>query len=43
MRLVHTCELNGINPFNYITELKKHTAELARDPAAWMPRNYPAG
>jgi hypothetical protein len=43
MSLIHTCELNGVNPFDYLTELQKHAAELARDPAAWMPWNYPAG
>lgn len=43
MSLIHTCELNGVNPFDYLTELQKHAAELARDPAAWMPWNYPVG
>jgi transposase len=43
MSLIHTCELNSVNPFDYITELQKHATELARDPAAWMPWNYPAG
>jgi transposase len=40
MSLVHTCELNSVNPFDYLTELQRHAAELARDPAAWMPWNY---
>ncbi len=40
MSLIHTCELNGVNPFDYLTELQKHAAELARDPTAWMPWNY---
>jgi len=40
MSLIHTCELNGANPFHYLTELQKHAAELARNPAAWMPWNY---
>lgn len=40
MSLIHTCELNGVNPFDYLTELQKHAAELARDPPAWMPWNY---
>jgi transposase len=40
MSLIHTCELNGTNPFDYLTELQKHAAELARDPAAWMPWNH---
>jgi transposase len=43
MSLIHTCELNGVNPFEYLTELQKHAAELARDPAAWMPWNYLSG
>jgi hypothetical protein len=40
MSLIHTCELNGVNPFDYLTELQKHTAELIRNPAAWTPWNY---
>ena len=30
MSLIHTCELNGANPFDYLTELQRHAAELAR-------------
>jgi transposase len=40
MSLIHTCELNGVNPFHYLTKLQKHASELALDPAAWMPWNY---
>jgi transposase len=40
MSLIHTCELNGINPFDYLTQLLKHTDELAAHPADWMPWNY---
>jgi transposase len=40
MSLIHTCELNGANSFDYLTELQKHSAELAKIPAAWMPWNY---
>jgi hypothetical protein len=40
MSLIHTCELNGANPFYYLTELQKHASELAKNPAAWMPWNY---
>ena len=40
MSLIHTCELNGVNPFEYLTELQKHAEELAKYPAAWMPWNY---
>jgi hypothetical protein len=40
MSLIHTCELNGANPFDYLTELQRHAEELLHNPAAWMPWNY---
>ena len=40
MSLVHTCELNNANPFDYLTELQKHAEKVAKHPAAWMPWNY---
>ena len=40
MSLIHTCELNGANPFDYLTALQRHAVELARNPSAWMPWNY---
>ena len=40
MSLIHTCELNGANPFDYLTELQRHAEELKRSPAEWMPWNY---
>ena len=40
MSLIHTCQLNGANPFHYLTELQKHACELAAAPADWMPWNY---
>lgn len=40
MSLTHTCQLNGANPFHYLSELQKHPAELAAAPADWMPWNY---
>jgi hypothetical protein len=27
---------------DYLTELQRHSAELAQDPARWMPWNYRA-
>ena len=42
MSLIHTCELCGGNPFDYLTELQKHAAEIERNPAAWMSWNYRA-
>jgi transposase len=40
MSLIHTCELNGVNPFEYLTELQRHSLELAAKPSEWMPWNY---
>ena len=40
MSLTHTCQLNGANPFHYLSELQKHAAELADAPADWMPWNF---
>jgi transposase len=40
MSLIHTCELNGANPFDYLTELLRHAVELKQRPSEWMPWNY---
>jgi hypothetical protein len=40
MSLIHTCELNGANPFLYLTTLQKHARELATAAGQWMPWNY---
>jgi transposase len=40
MSLIHTCELNGANPFHYLTELLRHAEALKQKPTEWMPWNY---
>jgi len=40
MSLIHTCEINGINSFDYLTELLRYPEELRQNPAEWMPWNY---
>jgi len=40
MSLIHTCELAGANPFDYLTALQRHASELSANPSAWMPWNY---
>lgn len=40
MTLIHTCELNGVNPVSYLTELQRHADAVAGDPAAWLPWNH---
>jgi len=40
MSLIHTCELNHANPFDYLNELQRHAGELQQTPSDWMPWNY---
>jgi hypothetical protein len=42
MSLIHTAELNGIAPFDYLVALQRHHQEVARDPRAWLPWTYEA-
>ena len=40
MSLIYTCELNGVNSFDYMTELERHADEVASQPESWTPWNY---
>ncbi len=40
MSLIHSCELNDVNAFDYLTEWLRHLEELKQNPSAWMPWNY---
>jgi hypothetical protein len=40
MSLIHSCELNGVNSFRYLTELQRHAEEAETSPEKWMPWNY---
>ena len=40
MSLIHTAELAGANPFDYLVALLRHPEPLLEEPAAWMPWNY---
>lgn len=42
MSLIHTCNLAGVNPFDYLTALQENTADLSNHPDKWMPWNYTA-
>ena len=42
MSLIHTCELNGANPLDYLATLLRHAAELKSEPSRWMPWTYRA-
>jgi hypothetical protein len=40
MSLIHSCQLAGVNSFEYLTELQRHAGELATRPSGCMPWNY---
>ena len=40
MSLIHTCQLNGADPFDYLTELQRHPKEVRAHPDQWLPWNY---
>ncbi|MEZ6104480.1 MAG: hypothetical protein R3E01_36545 [Pirellulaceae bacterium] len=40
MSLIYTCDLSGANPFDYLTELRRHAEDVAAHPEQWMPWNY---
>ena len=40
MGLIHTAELAGANPFDYLTALLRHPAEMRSHPERWLPWNY---
>jgi hypothetical protein len=42
MSLIYTCQLNAVNPFDYLTQLQWHADQVASGPEAWMPWNYRA-
>lgn len=40
MSIIHTCRLNGANPFDYLSALQRHAAAVKANPADWLPWNY---
>jgi hypothetical protein len=40
MSLIHACQLNGVNSFEYLVELLRHATEVAATPREWMPWCY---
>lgn len=40
MSLIHTAELNGADPFDYLVALQRHRDAMSESPDAWMPWNY---
>ncbi len=42
MSLIHTAELRGVNPFDFLTQVQRHSKAVAQNPADWLPWTYRA-
>lgn len=40
MSLIHTCNLQEVNPFEYLTALQEHSSEIFRTPSDWLPWTF---
>ena len=40
MSLIQTCQLNGVNPFDYLTALQRNSVAVEADPGDWMPWTF---
>jgi transposase len=40
MSLIYTCNLNEVNPFDYLTVLQRNSSQVFKNPQNWMPWNY---
>ena len=40
MSLIHTAELCGADPFDYLVALQRYADAVRLEPAAWLPHNY---
>jgi len=40
MSLIHTCELEGVNAFEYLVALQRHADAVKQTPGAWLPWTY---
>lgn len=43
MSLIHTCQLSGVNPLDYLTWLLKNIQKIPDDPLEYMPWKYQPG
>jgi transposase len=41
MSLIQTCQLNRINPYEYLSAIATHAEAVKSHPLAWLPWNYP--
>jgi transposase len=40
MSIIHTCRLCDANPFDYLTEIQRHSRQVRDAAEQWMPWNY---
>jgi transposase len=40
LSIIKTCDLNGINPYDYLIAVQANSEEIAKKPADWLPWNY---
>ncbi len=40
MTLIHTCELNQVNPYEYLVALMRHSDDVAAHPQDWLPWTF---
>ena len=40
MSLIHTCELCGVSPFDYLVALEHNADAVSEHPDRWLPWNY---
>lgn len=40
MSLIHTCNLQDVNPFEYLAALQSHSSDIFQNPQNWLPWNF---
>jgi hypothetical protein len=40
MSLIHTCNLQDVNPFEYLTAMQQHSFDIFQNPENWLPWNF---
>ncbi len=38
--VIKTCDVNQVNPFEYMSQIQEHALEVKKNPEAWLPWNY---
>ena len=40
MSIIQTCQLNKVDPFDYLTQILRNASKVAANPSHWLPWNY---